>query len=188
MPTEQEYRRSEEILEIQERFLTDKIKRFEVEIAKLKGTRRRRIVQRSLSLFAGVVLVLFGFIGIIVVQAQDANFNNIIIFTLSEIIAIPLLRYGIVLFRKMPIEQEISAVVAQLVETQDGIAQLREERLRLIRTPVKATRSGPSPFQPGEKLISFDEPQTESSERCPDCGQAIQAGTKICRACGHLFI
>ena len=54
-------------------------------------------------------------------QSLEANINNILIFTLSEIIAIPVLRYGIVLFRKMPVEQELTAAAEQLIQTQDSL-------------------------------------------------------------------
>jgi hypothetical protein len=189
VPSEQELRRAEEILELQEKYVSDKMTRFEGEIAKLKRKRRRRILQRSVALFAGVVLVLFGFIDLIVVQSLDANFTNILVFTLSELIAIPCLRYGIVLFRTMPVEQELSAVAEQMIHTQDDIAQLRGERLKLIRTPVKSTRVNLTPLQTDEPLITFQEPPTgERSESCPECGQPIRPGMKICRTCGHLFV
>lgn len=189
MLTEEEYRRAEELLNLQEEQFSVQMKRQQKEIAKLKATRRRHIVQRSFSLFGGVVMVLFGFIDLIVVQSLDANFNNIIIFTLSELIAIPLLRYGLVLFRKMPIEEEISSVVAKLVETQDSIAQVREERLKLIRAPIQATRTIITPLPTDEPLVSYDDtPEPDASEHCPDCGESVRAGSKICRNCGHLFI
>ncbi len=189
MGSDQDYRRSEELLDLQEKHLSDQLRRHQQEIAALKRKRRRRVVQRSLALFCGVVLMLFGIIDLIVVKELDANFNNILIFTLSEIIAIPFLRSGIVLFRKMPVEQEITAAVEQLVQTQDSISQLRDERLNLIRTPVTSTRTIISPLSKGEKLVSFDEPTPqESSGTCPECGEKVREGSKICRNCGHLFI
>jgi len=189
MPSDQEYRRTEEVLDIQEKYLSDQLKRHENEIAGLRRKRRRRVVLRSLSLFCGVVLVLFGLIDLIAIQNLNANVNNIIIFTLSELIAFPFLRYGLVLFRKMPIEQEISAAVEKFVETQDSVALLREERLKLIRTPIKAARPETQPLLPVEPLVNFDDLATqESSATCPECGENVREGAKICRKCGHLFI
>ncbi len=117
MASVQDYRTMEELLDQQEKVLSDQMKRHDREIAKLRRMRRRRIVLRSLALFCGVVLALFGIIDLIVVKTMDANFNNILIFTLSELVAIPFLRFGIVLFRKMPVEQELTAVAEQLVQT-----------------------------------------------------------------------
>lgn len=189
MANEQEYRRTEELLDQQEKYLSDQMRRHDQEIAKIRRTRRRRIVQRSLALFCGVLLVLFGIIDLVVVNSLDANFNNIMIFTLSELIAFPFLRYGTVLFRVMPIEQELTAAVEQLVQTQDTLSQVKDEKLKLIRTPVKAARpkAAPDPgraMPPGEEMVSFDEPSTV----CPECGESIREGTKICRTCGHLFL
>ena len=189
MASVQDYRTMEELLDQQEKVLSDQMKRHDREIAKLRRKKRRRIVQRSLALFCGVVLVLFGIIDLIVVKSMDANFNNILIFTLSELVAIPFLRFGIVLFQKMPVEQELTAVAEQLVQTQDSLAHVREEKLKLIRGPVKAVRTNTTPLQgagraPGEELISFDKP----SGVCPECGESIREGMKICRNCGHLFI
>ena len=126
MASDQDYRRAEELLDLQEKHLSDQLSRNQREIAALRAKRRRRVVQRSLALFSGVVLMLFGFIHLIVVKELDANFNNILIFSLSEIIAIPLLRIGFVMFRKLPVEQEITAAVEQLVQTQDSMSLLRD--------------------------------------------------------------
>jgi len=189
MPSEQEYRAAEELLDQQEKILAEQVKRQDREILRLKRIRRRRIVLRSVSLFSGVVVMLFGFIDLIVIQAMDANFNNILIFTLSEIIAIPLLRFGVVLFRKMPIEREMTAAVEQLIQVQDGLSHIRNERLALMRNPVKSVRPHAT-FDPGketkrnEDLVTFDEP----SGVCPECGEKIRDGAKICRQCGHLFL
>jgi hypothetical protein len=135
------------------------------------------------------VLVLFGIIELIVLKSMDANVNNILVFTLSELVAFPFLRYGIVLFQKMPVEQELTAAAEQLVQTQENLAHVREERLKLIRGPVKTLKTNSIPSQgagqaPGEQLVSFDKP----SGVCPECGEGVREGMKICRNCGHLFI
>jgi hypothetical protein len=189
MPSEEEYRRAEEALDLQEKYLANQLRRHEQEIAKLRRKRRRRIVQGSLALFSGIVLMMFGFIDLIVVKALDANFNNILIFTLAELIAIPLLRQGIVLFRKMPVEQEITSAAEQLVQTHDSVSQLRDERLKLIRSGITSTRTITLPPPVAEHLVSFDDPiPQQASGVCPECGENIREGTKICRNCGHLFV
>jgi hypothetical protein len=189
MASEQENRAMGELLDQQEKVLSDQMKRHDREIARLRRKRRWRIILRSLALFCGVVLVLFGIITLIVVRSMHANFNNVFVFTLSELVAFPFLRFGIVLFQKMPVEQELTTVAEQLVETQDSLAHVREERLKLIRGPVKTEKTNITPLQgagraPGEQLISFDKP----SAVCPECGQSVREGMKICRNCGHLFI
>jgi hypothetical protein len=189
MPSEEEYRRTEEALDLQEKYLSNQLRKYEQEIAKLRRKRRRRIVQRSLALLSGVLLMMFGFIDLIVVKALDANFNNILIFTLSELIGIPLVRQGIVLFRKMPVEQEITSAVEQLVQSQDSVSQLRDERLKLIRSGIKSTRTVILPPPVAEHLVSFEGPTPQqASGVCPECGENIREGSKICRNCGHLFV
>jgi hypothetical protein len=189
MASEQEYRSSLELLDQQEKIISVQVQRHDREIARLRRKRRRRIIQRSLALFVGIVLALFGIIDLIVVQSLNANITNILVFALSEFIAIPVLRHGIVLFRKMPVEDEITAVAAELVQTQESLAHIREERLALIRTSVKVVRTGAAPARTienivGESLVTFDQP----SVVCPECGETARAGAKICRSCGHLFL
>ena len=189
MPSEEEYRRTEESIDLQEKYLANQLRRHELEIARLRKKRRRRILLRSLALFSGVVLMLFGFIDLIVVKELDANFNNILIFALSELIAIPLLRQGIVIFRKMPVEQEITSAVEQLVQTQDSVSMLRDERLKLIRGGIQSTRTVTIAPPTGEKLVTFADPTPQATSGvCPECGESIREGSKICRNCGHLFV
>jgi hypothetical protein len=187
--SEQDYSTTAEMLDQQEKLCSEQLKRGEREIVRLKRKRNRRIVQRSIALFCGVVIMLFGFIDIIVVKQLDANFNNILIFTLCELLSIPLLRYGLVLFRKLPTEQEITSAVEQLVEIQENLFHIRDEKLKLIRNPVKMVRPGltlvqPPVETPDADLVTFDEP----TKVCPECGEGIREGARICRTCGHLFI
>ena len=165
------------------------MKRDDNEIARLRRTRRWRIILRSVQLFSGIVLALYGFIDLVVVKSLDANFNNILIFTICEIVAIPLMRKGIIMFRKMPIEQEITAAVEQLVHTQENLSNINAERLKLIRGPVKAEKLESNVpektiLPKGEDLITFEQPIAV----CPECGEGIKDGAKICRNCGHLFV
>lgn len=189
MASDKDYRSNLELLDQQEKILLDQVRRQDLDIARLRRKRRRRIVQRSLALFGGIVLALFGIIDLVVVQSLDANINNILIFTLSEIIAIPVLRYGIVLFRKMPVEEELTAAAEQLMETQESLSHVRRERLALMQGPAKTTRADTPPVEStekvvGERLVTFDQP----SNVCPECGESVREGAKICRSCGHLFV
>jgi predicted RNA-binding Zn-ribbon protein involved in translation (DUF1610 family) len=189
MSTVEESRQIRESLEQQERYYNDQIKKLNAETSRLRGTRRRRIVQRILALFGGIVLCLFGFIDLIVIQSLEAHFNNIIIFTVSELGAIPLIRYGLVLFRTMPIDTEINAVSTKIVEIQDLLEQLRQERLKVMREPVKVVRPATEtklepPKVSTDDFILPDQP----APVCPECGKEVHENAKICRNCGHLFI
>ena len=181
--------RTRETLDREERYYLDQLAREEKRIAHLKGTRRRRILQRSVSLFCGIVLMLFGFIDLIVVKSMEANFNNVFIFILAEFVSIPCLRYGLVLFRKMPIEQELTAAAEEVMNIHLSLAQLREERIAMMRTPIREARTiAPAAATAEEFFRTEPTAKQDASLVCPDCGENIQQDTKICRNCGHLFI
>jgi hypothetical protein len=189
MAVEYEHLRTEDVLEQQQKFLNDQLERHTRNISKLKARKRRFILYRMVSLFLGIVLMLFGFIDLIVVESLDANFKNIIIFTLSELAAIPLLRYSFVVFRKMSIDQDIDDIAESIVHTQDNLTQLNEERLAILRGPEKQTKTVVRPGMLKENLIDADALLAiEDSKECPDCGKKTPLKASICRNCGHLFI
>lgn len=181
--------RSNEVLDLEEKYLNDKLRRQNQAIALLRRKRRRRIVLRSLALFVGLVLVLYGAVDVIVFKSLEATFGNIIFFVLAELIGLPILIQGIVLFRHMPIDREISAAAEQLVEIQDSLSQLRDERSRIAERNAASIKASPKTSKLAEPLITFEEPlKQDESGVCPSCGKEIRKGTKICRNCGHLFI
>ncbi len=182
--------RTRETLDREERYFLDVLAKQEQTIAKLKRKRRRRIVQRSLSLFGGIVTALFGIINMIFIQALDGNFKNTLIFVVAALVAIPLLRYGMVLFHhKMPVDHELTAAADEVVHTQYNLNHVREERLAIMRNPVKGTRSVGAAKTTSE---AAPEPVRANDETagplCPDCGNPVREGAKICRTCGHLFV
>ena len=181
--------RTDDVINIEEKYLKDLARRQNQTMALLRRKRRRRIVLRSMALFVGLVLMLYGVIDIIVFKSLEATFGNILTFVVAELIAIPILIRGIVLFRTMPIDKEISAATEQLVETQDGLSRLRDERLRKSQpreqSPDATFRKPPIT----ELLVTFEEASAaEKPGICPSCGRETRKGAKICRNCGHLFV
>jgi hypothetical protein len=185
MALEQQGISEEELLNQQEKMLNDQLGWRNRNLGKKKGQRRRLIFVRMLALFFGIVALMFGFIILFYANKEDANFNNIIIFTVVELAAIPLLKNGINLFRKMPIDQEINDLTELVVETQEGIAQLNEERLKLARKSSKPPSVNRA-IAVLENLIDANALMDKASiMKCPQCGESIRREATLCIFCGH---
>jgi hypothetical protein len=188
MLSKQEGLKPEDVLDQQEKFLNEQLIMRRKGHARTKARKRRLILFRMLSLFFGVVLFLFGFIVMFFTNLEDGNFNNILIFTLSELAAIPLLRYSWQVFRKLDLDQEISDSAELVIQTQDNLGQLREERLKLIRSSAQENKTIVRPGMLQHDIIDatalMEEPTFKS---CPKCAENVRSEATVCIYCGHKF-
>ena len=157
-------------------------------LARIRGRKRRLILFRMLSLFFGVILLLFGFIVLFFINPEDGNFNNILIFAVSELTAIPLLRYSWQVFRKMDLDQEISDSAELVLQTQDSVAKLHEERLKGIRTSTQENKPFVRPDKLQDDIIDATALTEEPTFKlCPKCAEYLRAEATVCIYCGHKF-
>ena len=189
MDVHNQHRKTREVIDEQERFLAEQVERYSRNLSLISARKRRLIVYRLVSLFSGIVLMLFGVIDLIVIRDPNAQFQNVIIFTISELLAIPLLRYSLVVFRKLSIDKDINDLAELIALTKEQLAQIRKERLIFMRGPEKErTTVAKPPLLNPDPVDAADPPSTEDSKECPDCGKTIPRKASICRSCGHLFI
>jgi len=145
-------------------------------LSRIRGRKRRLILFRMLSLFFGVILLLFGFIVLFFINPEDGNFNNILIFAVSELTAIPLLRYSWQVFRKMDLDQEISDSAELVLQTQDSVAKLHEERLKGIRTSTQENKPFVRPDKLQDDIIDATALTEEPTFKlCPKCAENVRA-------------
>lgn len=189
MDTNRESLNSEALLDLQQKYLSDQLRHQNHIVDDLRKTRGRSIIRRSLSLFAGLALILFGIVYLLIMTSFDETVWNILLFGLSLIIGIPLLIPGFVLFRGLPIEKEIITAAGRLIEMQDSLEQLRHERSNKVQAPSFVVEPALQALAVSETLLDTEVPIPENaSPVCPECGNEIRSGSKICRKCGHLFI
>lgn len=188
MLSQQEGLKPEEVLDQQEKFLHEQLIMRRKNLARTKARKRRLILFRMLSLFSGVVLFLFGLIVMFFTNLADGNFNNILVFTLSELAAIPLLRYSWQVFHKLDLDQEISDSGELVVQTQDSLTQLNEERLKLIRSSARENKTVVRPGMIREDFIDAKALTADPVfKSCPKCAENVRAEASVCIYCGHKF-
>jgi hypothetical protein len=188
MASRQEGIRQEEVLDQQEKFLNEQLILRRKSLAQTKARKRRLIVFRMLSLFSGVVLFLFGFIVMFFTDLEDGNFNNILVFTLSELAAIPLLRYSWQVFRKLDLDQEISDRAELITQTLDNLELLNDERLKLIRSSGRENKTIVRPGMIQDDIVDAKALMAEPAfKSCPKCAENVRAEANVCIYCGHKF-
>ncbi len=189
MADRQDGTRTSEVLDLQERYLSDQIKHQHEIIEGLRRKRRRQVAKRSFSLFVGLVLVAYGAIEIALMQSLADQLGTILLVGAAEVAGIPLAVYGFVLFQKLAFDADLSHAAERLVDLQDDLSQVREERKNLAESPETTLETtAADPHDDGKPTASQNLATRTSTPVCPECGKEFPEGGKICRNCGHLFV
>ena len=189
MPPKQDVSKANDVFDLQQNYIIGQLKRQNEFIEELRRKRRRTIITKSSALFFGLVLMLYGIIELVFLRSFETSIGNIIMFGVVEVVAIPLFFRGVVLFRGMAFDADLSHAAEKLVDLQDDLVHLREEHARQEDLSAVSSGTRTEDLQDEEEPTPLQaSPVRGSSPACPECGKDIQEGARICRNCGHLFV